>query len=114
MEQRRTGGLHIARMRVQFHVRWLCAWLSLLSSSLSLAVCGSVVCPCAKRRRCSSSIRIPRKATAGSLSLSPSIRRSSSILEVHQKNPDAHEHAYAVITSVKHTRKYRRCATRTY
>lgn len=37
MEQRRTGGLHIARMRVQFHVRWLCAWLSLSPLSFSLS-----------------------------------------------------------------------------
>lgn len=85
MEQRRTGGLHIARMRVQFHVRWLCAWLSLLSPSLSLPVC-----PCAKRRRCSSSIRIPEEGDSSvslSFTVDPSIRRSSSILEVHQKKP---------------------------
>jgi len=33
MEQRRTGGFHIARMRVQFHMRWLC-----VCGSLSLFV----------------------------------------------------------------------------
>lgn len=50
MEQRRTGGFHIARMRVQSHVcgDCVCARLSLslsppFSPSLFLPVCGSAV-----------------------------------------------------------------------
>lgn len=117
MKRRRTGGLHIARMRVQSHVWRLCAWLSpslsfALCPSPSRCVCGPAVRSCAKRRRCSGSIRIPRKTTA--VSLPPSIPVVVDFVGAHgKKNPHMHTGVYAVITSVKHTRKYRRCATRT-